>query len=117
MRRHCPLTKKSRKQTLSASSSIFGGPTKVRWRLQETEVYSKLYYKSHIEPAIHNHLKNSAPGTKAISIVKEVTKALWKDEDEETKAEVAKVVANALDMPIEPEEGDSSEWTAQQYQE
>jgi hypothetical protein len=117
MRRACPLTKKPRKTASSASLSVFSGPKKLRQRLQEAEVYSKLYYDSHIEPAVHEAIKNSEPGTSSLSIVKQVTRKLWDAEDAETKQAVAEKVARAQEVAIEPGECDTAQCTAQQYQE
>lgn len=91
---------------------MFGAPTKRR-RLQETEMYSKLYYESRVEPAVREHLKTSDSDVAGLSIIRKVTKQVWEGENAETKAEVAAKVAKAQEVAIEPDESR----TPQQYQE
>jgi hypothetical protein len=117
MHRACPLNKKPRKPASSTSLSVFSGPKKLRRRLQEVEVYSKLYYDSRVEPAVHEALKNLEPGIPPLSIVKQVMRKLWDAEDVETKQAVAEKVARAQEVAIEPGKCDTSQRTAQQYQE
>jgi phage tail tube protein FII len=93
---------------------ILGGSARLRRRLQETEVYSKLYYDARVASVVREQLKSSGPTVKAISVVKRVTREMWDNEDEETKRVVAEAVAKAQEVPIEE---DVSERTAQQYQE
>ena len=116
MQRHCVVIKKPRKAG-SSGSSIFAGPNlRLRWWLQETEVYSKLFYDERIEPVVRDRLNNMGPQDKAISIVKSVTKELWDAEDMETKAAVAAKVAKAQDVAIENEPDNDSVRTPREYQ-
>ena len=94
------------------SPSMFSAPTK-RWRLQEAEVYSKLYYKSRVEPAVCEHLKTLDSDVADLSIIRKVTRQVWEGEDTETKVEVAARVAKVQEVAIEPDENR----TPQQYQE
>ena len=96
----------------SNSLSIFGAPTKHR-RLQEAEVYLKLYYESRIEPVVREHLKTSDSDVTSLSIIRKVTKEVWEGEDAETQAEVVAKVAKVQEAAIEPDKGR----TPQQYQE
>ena len=70
-----------------------------------------------IGPAVSEHLKNVEPSTRPISIVKQVTKELWDNEDWEIRKTVVEAVAKAQNVAINPDEGDSSQCTPQQYQE
>jgi CRISPR/Cas system-associated protein endoribonuclease Cas2 len=110
--------KKPRTKTASKSnsSSVFGGSSlKSHRRLQETEVYSKLFYNDRIEDVVRERLKTAGPDVSAISVTKSVTKELFEGEDEETRAMVAAKVAEARDLPIE-NNIDDLERTPKQYQ-
>jgi hypothetical protein len=83
-------------------------------QLQETEVYSKLYYKSRIKPVVREHLSIAGSVDHAINIVKSTTKNLWIAEDEEIKRAVAAEIARARNVVIPSGE---VQRTTQQYQE
>ena len=81
-------------------------------RLQETEIYSRLYYKDRIAPIVNERRKALGADVKSILVVKGVTKELWDNEELDVKEVVAKERAKA--QTLEP---DVPERTPQQFQE
>jgi hypothetical protein len=93
MRWHASTSKPVRKKAGALLGlSIFGITTsKPRRRLQETEVYSKLYYRDRILPAVQDGLKTAGEHNgPLIKLIEEVTMELFAEEDAETKGIVAK---------------------------
>lgn len=123
MRWHASTSKPVRKKAGASSGlSIFSIATsKPRRRLQETEVYSKLYYKDRILPAVQDRLKTAGEQNgPLIKLIKEVTRELFADEDAETKAIVAKEWAALPELPDADANGEDGgnglQRTPQQYQ-
>lgn len=116
MRWHVPTSRTSRKKSNATALSAFGAPSKARRCLQETEVYSKLYYNDRILPAVQRRLKtikdHKGP---IINVVKEVTKELWAVEEAEIRENVAAKMAEQV-LDEGDNEGDMPR-TPQQYQE
>lgn len=99
---HLPGARNLQKKntTLKSSSSVFTeAPSQSHCRLQEIEVYSKLYYADRIMPAINECLKVST-GRSSIMVIKEVTKEIFEGEEDEIKSIVAaKVSASQMEAP------------------
>jgi hypothetical protein len=117
MRWHVPLSRNSRKKSNTSSLSIFGVPSsKSRRRLQDTEIYSKLYYKDRILPVVRERLESIKDHKgPIIQIIREVTKDLWSNENPDIRAEVATKMEEQV---LEQENGEEdAQRTPQQYQE
>lgn len=97
-------SRKPHTKALSTSSFVFCGPSlRFHCLLQETEVYSKLYYSKCINPTVGERMKSVGPDVAVISIGKDVTEMLWDAEDAEVKALIATKVAESQEHSIEKE--------------
>jgi hypothetical protein len=95
---------------------MFNAPPRRR-QFQEAKMYSKLFYDFCVEPVVREYLKMSDPEEEQLSITRKMTRQLWENEDNETKAAMAVAIDNACAAAIEPAKGDGSERTPQEYQE
>ena len=116
MRWHVPTSKNPRKKSNTSSLSIFGVPSKSRRRLQDTEIYSRLYYNDRILPVVCERLKSIKDHKgPIIQIIREVTKDLWSNENPDIRVEVATKMEEQV---LEQENGEEdAQRTPQQYQE
>lgn len=106
------------------SNSIFAtAGVKSRRRLQDVEIYSKLYYTDRIQPVVAERLKAlksigaQVNAADRLDIVKKITRDLFEDESDDIKMEVATRVAEAQKMALSEEQEEEAVRTAQQYQE
>jgi hypothetical protein len=58
-----------------------------RRRLQEVEVYSKLYYDDRVAPAVADRIKGLGKNAR-IGVIREVTKEFYDGEEDQIKAAV-----------------------------
>lgn len=81
-------------------------------------MYSKLYYSDRILPAVKERVETGSENRRNnIAVIREVTKKMYEEEDEEIKAIVAAKVATAQAEPSDEGIGEDSPRTPQQYQE
>ena len=81
-------------------------------------MYSKLYYSDRILPAVKERVETGSENRRNnIAVIREVTKKMYEEEDEEIKAIVATKVATAQAEPSDEGIGEDSPRTPQQYQE
>ena len=81
-------------------------------------MYSKLYYSDRILPAVKERVETGSENRwNNIAVIREVTKKMYEEEDEEIKAIVAAKVATAQAEPSDEGIGEDSPRTPQQYQE
>jgi hypothetical protein len=86
--------------------------------LQETEVYSKLYYKDRISAGVAERIKTLGQGRPpTIKVIREVTKELYEGEEDEIKMAVATRMAAAQVEAAEVGAAEEPPRTPQQYQE
>lgn len=96
------------------------GHTRQHRRLQEVELYSKLYYDDRIAPAVEHRMKACGEkGSHSIHMIREVTRELYEGEDDEIKAAVKAKMASIEDASADddPDDGSPSPRTPQQYHE
>ena len=115
MRWHVTTSRTPRKKANATSLSIFGVSSKSRRRLQDTEIYSKLYYKDRILPVVRQRLASMEDHKgPIIQIIREVTKDLWSEENAEIRAEVAAKMEEKLCEG--KNDNEDAQRTPQQYQ-
>jgi hypothetical protein len=93
-------------------------PTRQHRRLQEVELYSKLYYDDRIAPAVGDRIKACGKdGSHSIQMIREVTRELYEGEEDEIKAAVRAKMASVGDASAEddPDDDSPSPRTPQQY--
>lgn len=118
MRGHCG-NKATRKKNATASSSTLptlGGVTKPRRLPQATEVYINLFH-DRITPAVQARIAETGHTGPQINILRKVAQEMYEEEDAETLAAVAAVIASCAEAKLNAKADSDAEPTAQQYQE
>lgn len=88
---------------------------------QETEIYLKLYNDTRISHRVKQRALELNHKGPMINIIRDVTREMWEDEDDETRDLVAKELAVQLKLREDEQEAaaemDGQDPTPQQYQE
>lgn len=121
MRWHVPTAKVARnKRGKSSGLTVFNNSDSIkpRRRHQETEIYSKLFYKDRILPEVRKRLDSLGESHgPMITIIRDVTMEMYEKEDAETKAAVALKIVEAKCVDVDGEDVSSGlQRTPAQYQ-
>lgn len=89
MRWHCPTSRAPRKKKTVLSPWDFAlQAAKPQRRLQETEAYIRLHYKTRIVSTVRERLNASNASKPMIDLIRKVAKELYDKEDEATRTAV-----------------------------
>lgn len=123
MRWHCPTSRAPRKKRSTALSpwdfALQAG--KPQRRLQESEAYIRLYYKTRIVSTVRERLDATNASKPMIDLIRKVAKELYDKEDDTTrtavKAYIEEQAVQAAAAALESGDLEAVEPTPEQYQE